>query len=301
MLQSSQKPFGAFNANIPLERTIPVSPEKPDHAFINFAGLPEEIVEVMDQGFDAADVFDEKSRRVRRIALLIALAGIILTVFGFSIPSAWLPTIRFLAIFSGIGLTLIGLVGTYFSFAPAHNITEFDDKFAAARNVLSVLQDDVQQRGNVEGWLDSTGWNTSSKLTRQKTSPSGRPVHYYTDEWLRLKLKLVDSNVARVSAVDKVKSRRGFYKRSMSGKQKWKPGSDLSAHKLRIGLSVNPSLYQIDPINHHGLIPQTKLRVDSLNVENNRIQLKASADAPVKSKEVIGALSYLYNHLTRIR
>ena len=301
MLQSSQKPFGAFNANMPSERTLPVPAEKMDHAFMNFAGLPEEIVEVMDQGFDAVDVFEEKSRGIRRVALLIAIAGFILTGFGFSMSFAWLPILRFLVLFSGIGLALIGLVGFYFSFAPAHNITEFDDKFAAARNVLSVLQDDVQQKGNVEGWLDSTGWNTTSKLTRQKTSPSGRPVHYYSDEWLRLKLKLVDNNVIRLSAVDKVKSRRGFYKRSMSGKQKWKPGSDHPAHQLRIGLSVNPSLYQIDPIKAGGAIPQTKLMVDNLTVENNRIQLRASASNPVKSKEVIGALTYLYNHLTRIR
>ena len=174
---------------------------------------------------------------------------------------------------------------------------EFDPKFDVAKEVIETLKDDLSPKRTLVGWLDLTGFKQKSKELRRKKSVSGRPIVYYRDEWLRFKMNLYDGNVLRVTAMNKVKDREGFYKRSSSGKMKWKTGSTHPESMLNISVSINPERYQGDaslPADFQA-IPHTSFSVRHAEVGNGRIVVKLHTAKPiVPASEMLQALLFSY-------
>ena len=94
--------------------------------------------------------------------------------------------------------------------------------YATAREVFHTLRDDVAPKKFFFGHLDLTGPRQTSKVARTAQNALGRNVSYYRDEWLSLKAKLYDGNMLRVSAIQRMKVRDSYTKRSASGKLKMK-------------------------------------------------------------------------------
>jgi nucleoid-associated protein YgaU len=121
---------------------------------------------------------------------------------------------------------------------------------------------------------------------------------HYQDEWLRLKTRLYDGNVLRVSLFDRVKMRKGFYKRgAISGKQKWRAGSSQDMHRLRIAVTARPDAYTVKAVSHTGAIPNSRLVFENAEVAGGQLQVSAATTQEFDAWDVLNALRFAYDHV----
>jgi hypothetical protein len=279
----------------PAYRPQPPTDKNNRTVFLDFNQAPEEIVRIMDEAKGQAAQFTTQNGRLRKnlrwlypLGLLFVLLDYVLgyNYYTFTLVCAGVWVIAFAS------LRLVKRQGA----AP-----DFGAKFELARTIMDTLEDDVPDNRTLMGWLDLTGFDQESKQYRQKKSTSGRPIVYYRDEWLRMKAKMYDSNVMRVSVVEKVKDRKGFYKRGMSGKMKWKVGSTYKQHALNISISVNPEAYTVTPFDYNKVaIPDSRFAIEAALAENGRITLKASTNKEYDAWDVLHAMKYSYQHIQPI-
>jgi hypothetical protein len=170
---------------------------------------------------------------------------------------------------------------------------EFGSKFQYAHAIFETIKDDLSPKRTLMGWLDLTGLQPG-KVMRQGKSPSGMPINYYRDEWLKMKMSLYDGNVMRVSAMERVKAQMGRWKRGRSGKQKWKSGKSFTRNELRVALTVNKEVYEVTrPKN-----AQTgKFQVSVMEASESRIALSAATDYAIDAQDVLSILRFAYDHL----
>jgi hypothetical protein len=166
---------------------------------------------------------------------------------------------------------------------------QFGLKFDLARAVFETIKDDISSKRTLIGWLDLTG-PQPGKVVRQNTSSSGMPIHYYRDEWLKMKMVLYDGNVLRVSALERIKARMGRWKR----KGRWKPGSSASRHELRVAVTVNREAYEVLP-------PRAgqwgQFVIDAQESSNERIVLNALTNSVLRAEDILWVLRFAYSHL----
>ncbi len=166
---------------------------------------------------------------------------------------------------------------------------QFGPKFDLARAVFETIKDDISSKRTLIGWLDLTG-PQPGKVVRQNTSSSGMPIHYYRDEWLKMKMVLYDGNVLRVSALDRVKARMGRWKR----KGRWKPGSSTSRHELRVAVTVNREAYEVLPLRAG---QWGQFVIDAQESSNERIVLNALTNSVLRAEDILWVLRFAYTHL----
>jgi hypothetical protein len=169
----------------------------------------------------------------------------------------------------------------------------FDTRFDEARQVFAALKDDLPRKVPLLGWLDLTGVG-EPKLTRRDTAANGAPRLLYRDEWLRLKLKLWDGNVMRVSAIESIRKKEGFWKRG-ARKSKWKPGVTTTRHQLKISVVVDAKTHVIRR-------PAEEQRFDRLWVKAevataDRLVLTAFGDARPGAQHLLGLMKLAYDHV----
>lgn len=127
-------------------------------------------------------------------------------------------------------------------------MADFHPDLKTSYNVIKTLRDDLKPQSVFLGHIDLTGSELAQKVIRENKDMRGRITKLYSDEWLRLKAKLYDGNVLRVSACHKIKKRDAYWGRGSSGKSKWKPAkSKGNFQELNIRIAVNPDLYEIVP------------------------------------------------------
>jgi hypothetical protein len=178
----------------------------------------------------------------------------------------WIPMIIF---FGGVGLIIIDLfidLMGYFSFVftgggialwtaaimmarslRKSDSADFSPRYNGAKQILYTLRDDLKPDSTYLGHLDLTGSLLPTKVARAAKDAQDRTTEYFRDEWLALKAKLYDGNILRVSAVQKSKKRKSYWKRSrISGKMKMKPEKFKgSEHDLKVRIVPNPEIYSI--------------------------------------------------------
>jgi len=225
-----------------------------------------------------------------------AIVWIFLIVFGmfFCVPFG-----AFVSMFSpALLFTLIALIAAIVSVIllkrsqPPGN--EFGSRFQAARAIFQTIKDDITPKRTLMGWLDLTGLQPK-KVARQNTSPSGMPVNYYRDEWLKMKMALYDGNVMRVSAMERVKAQMGRWKRGRSGKMKWKSGTSFSRNELRVAITVNQDAYEVTRFQHPAQAGKFIVNVTEAN--EGRIALAATTDYAIDGQDVLQVLRFAYDHL----
>jgi hypothetical protein len=202
--------------------------------------------------------------------------------------------------FSLVALTLwAGAVFGLIKVARQGKGPSFGSKYGLARTVFDTLRDDVSPQRTLVGWLDLTGAQQDSKKTRQKTSASGQPIHYYRDEWLRLKTGLYDGNVLRVSVIDRVKARQNYWKRGRSGKQKLRSGSSQSETQLEFSISVDTSRYQVQPVDPQvKTIPNSRFAILQAMAGDGRVVVSAATNSTkFDAWDILNALRFGYDHI----
>ena len=276
----------------PPYRPKPLSSRGNRSVFMDFNQVPAEIVQVMDMAKAEAQQFTVINGRLKRRLRWLYLFGLLFVLLD------WVLGYNFYTFtLVGAGLWLMALAGGRLIRRQGHP-PRFGAKFDTTRTIIDTLEADVGPNRTMIGWLDLTGFNQESKEYRKKQSASGRPIIYYRDEWLRMKAKLYDSNVLRVSLIEKVKDRKGFYKRSMSGKMKWKVGSTDKQHQLSVTISLNPETHTTSPFDYGQVkIPNSRFIVDAALAENGRISLKATSNNDYDAWDVLHAMKYSYEHV----
>jgi hypothetical protein len=127
-------------------------------------------------------------------------------------------------------------------------MADFHPDLKTSYEVIRTLRDDLQPKSVFLGHIDLTGAEQEKKILRENKDARGRVTKLYSDEWLRLKAKLYDGNVLRVSVSHKIKKRDSYWGRGRSGKSKLKPAKTKgNFNELNVRIAVNPELYEIVP------------------------------------------------------
>lgn len=172
--------------------------------------------------------------------------------------------------------------------------------YETARAVIYTLRDDLDPERNLFGYLDLTGAEQPSKLFREGSNALGLAVAWYRNEWLNLKTKLYDGNMLRMSAVERVKVRKGYYKRSrISGKNKWKQPKYKQLQEFKVRLSVNPNVYDIkaDPAKYVGR-RVGQYTITMLDLRGGIVQLQATTSSTqIVSDDMLSMLHLIYTSM----
>lgn len=215
-------------------------------------------------------------------------------IWGIMIGGAALSAIAMIAVISpALVATIVMLVAALASIILLKRSQpsgkQFGPKFDLARTVFETIKDDLSPKRTLMGWLDLTGAQPG-KIIRQSAGSSGMPIHYYRDEWLKIKTVLYDGNVMRVSALERIKARMGRWKR----KGRWKPGSNVSRNEVRVAITVNRQAYDVLPLQagQYG-----QFVINALESSSERIVLDALTDSALRIEDLLWVLRFAYAHL----
>ena len=177
----------------------------------------------------------------------------------------------------------------------------FPPDFATAREVVHTLRDDPDPKRPLFGHVDLTGSQQPAKRFREGKNVRGLAVDFYRDEWLSLKGKLYDGNMLRLSAIQRVKVRKSYWKRSASGKSKLKPAKVGYGQQLKVRLSVNPEVYEIT--QNPNAVPGArvgKYTLVEIDTTSGIVDVTAQYEAGnVGAADILGVLRVAYDHLAR--
>ena len=235
----------------------------------------------------------------------------------------WLPMLIF---FTGIGLMMIDVIlmllgYTSFVFIGGgvllwiaaivmarslrrSDLQDFSPRYKGTKEILHILRDDLRPNSTFLGHLDLTGSMLPAKMARSAKDSQDRTTEYFRDEWLALKAKLYDGNILRVSAIQKSKKRKSYWKRSrISGKMKMKPEKFKgSEHDLKVRIVPNPEVYTIartSPTFKQGL-NIGKYTISQLSTEGGMISFVANSPfEEVEHENILQVLQSAYSLLQR--
>lgn len=241
---------------------------------IEMADHPQNVLDAMDRIKREASRFERKQRLgcLTEMGLLILGLALVIVdkVMGFGT----------LFLYAGIALILAAFgAWIYLSFSSA-SLQWNDKQFQVARTIIYTLRDDTGRRGKVVGWVDMSGPTQREKLVRTARSFSGKVKSYYRDPWFRVKFRLADGNLLRLSFVDAVKEKAG----------------SVVSHQTTFTakLVYNPSLYRL------GRIPGNQLPLPGAKLSTSEaiVTIKASfSPRGIPIQRILEALKLIYEHL----
>jgi hypothetical protein len=268
-----------------------------DPVYISISDKPRAILSAMDNLLHKREentAFVQRRRPIVRLLFLVGLALIAIDLLlGYG---------QFYLGAAGI-LTWIAAIVMSSRLNRARSSNDFSPLFKTAHEVIYTLRDDLSPGRNFLGQLDLTGSEQASKAARETHNALGLTVAYYRDEWLSLKAKLYDGNMLRLSAVHRIKVRKGYFKRGrISGKQKWKPPKYKGdVQDLNVRIAVSPQAYDIGGVA--ALKPGTRIGAYSIvaaDTGGGIVSISArTMSSTVTSADVLALLRAAYDLLKR--
>jgi hypothetical protein len=266
--------------------------------YVSIADRPDSILRGMDRFVAEVQKTESAGDKWRWIPMLIFLGGVgLMAVDGLLLLLGYTS---FIFIAGGAALWIAALV-------MARNLRKSDSKdfsprYLDTKKILRTLRDDLKPGGTFNGHLDITGAMLPTKVARSTKDTQDRTTEHFRDEWLALKAKLYDGNILRVSAIQKSKKRKSYWKRSISGKMKSKPEKYKgSAQFLKVRIAVNPEVYTIKPnATFKAGANIGKYTIAQLDTSGGIIDVVA--DSPfeeVESEHILGFLQSTYSLLQR--
>lgn len=267
--------------------------------YLSIADHPDAIIRGMDKFVSELQKTESAGDRWRWIPMMIFFAGLgLMAVDG----------LLFILGFTSIVFTAGGLALWAAAFFMALRLRrsdshDFSPRYEGTRRILHTLRDDLKPQSSFLGHLDLTGAMLNTKVVRETTDTLSRTTQHFRDEWLALKAKLYDGNILRLSAIQKSKKRKSYWKRSrISGKMKMKPEKLKGSEQyLKVRIAVNPELYQIVP-NHEFRQGASigKYIVSQLSTQGGIIDVAASSPFDeVEPEHVLDFLRSTYSLLRR--
>ena len=267
--------------------------------YITLADKPDHILRGMDNLVAQTQKVDTTGQRWWWTPLLIFAGG-----FGLIAINGLLTLLGYSSTVFTAGGVLLWVAAFVMTFSLRKSRAQaFPPKYNGAKQIFYTLRDDLRPDTTFLGHLDLTGALVASKVAHETKDTQNRTTQYFRDEWLALKAKLYDGNVLRLSAIQKSKQRKSYWKRSrISGKMKMKPAKFKgSEQQLKVRIAVNPDAYQIvrnAQFNQGQNIG--KYVVAALNTEGGIIDIVASSPyEEVESENILSFLQSAYSLLQR--
>jgi len=260
--------------------------------YVSIADRPNSIMQGMDKFITEVQKTETAGDKWRWIPMIIFFAGLglmaidgVLLLLGYT---------SFIFTAGGILLWIAALI-------MAHSLrksdsNDFSPRYKGTKEILHTLRDDLKPESLFLGHLDLTGAMLPTKVARSAKDSQDRTTEYFRDEWLALKAKLYDGNILRVSAFQKSKKRKSYWKRSrISGKMKMKPEKYKGSEQfLKIRIAVNPELYKIVPNNEFRQGANIgKYTVALLNTEGGIVDV--TANSPFEEVEPEHILNFVHS------
>ncbi|HEX2997551.1 MAG TPA: hypothetical protein VHP14_22200 [Anaerolineales bacterium] len=266
--------------------------------YISIADGPDAVIQGMDRFVTQVQKTESAGDKWRWVPLAIFFVGVgLMAIDGLLLLLGYTS---FIFTFGGIALWIAALVMA--RSLRKSDSSDFSPRYTAAKQILYTLRDDLKPQSTFLGHLDLTGAMLPSKVARETKDTRDRTTQYFRDEWLALKAKLYDGNILRLSAVQKSKQRKSYWKRSISGKMKMKPEKFKGSEQyLKIRIAVNPEVYKIVPNRQFRQGANLgKYTVAQVNMEGGIID--ATINSPfeeVESEHILLILRSAYSLLQR--
>jgi len=267
--------------------------------YVSIADKPDSIMHGMDRFVAEVQRTESAGDKWRWIPLTIFFGGLgLMVVDGLLLLLGYTS---FIFISGGVLLWIAALIMA--RGLRKSDSKDFSPRYKGTKQILYTLRDDIRPSTTFNGHLDLTGAMLPTKVARTANDAQNRTTEYFRDEWLALKAKLYDGNVLRVSAIQKSKKRKSYWKRSrISGKMKSKPEKYKgSAQFLKVRIAVNPEAYKIvsTPKFRQG-VNVGKYTISQLNTEGGIIDIVASSSFDeVEHEQILGFLQSIYSLLQR--
>lgn len=287
--------------NTARKKTPPPAAGKKEYTpvYVSIADRPDAVIQGMDRFVAQVQRTEAAGDKWRWVPLLIFFAGLgLIAIDGLLIVLGY---ISFIFSAGGIALWIAALVMA--RSLRKSDSSDFPPRYTTTKQILYTLRDDLKPQSTFLGHLDLTGAMLNSKVAHETKDSRDRTTQYFRDEWLALKAKLYDGNILRLSAVQKSKKRKSYWKRSsISGKMKMKPEKFKGSEQyLKIRIAVNPEVYQIVPNRQFRQgVNLGKYTVAQLNTEGGIID--ATVNSPfeeVESEHILLILRSAYSLLQR--
>lgn len=268
--------------------------------YISIADDPDAIIQGMDKFVAEVQKTESAGDKWRWVPLMIFLGGLaLMAVDGILLLLGY---ISFVFVLGGILLWVAALVMA--RGLRKSDSQDFSPRYKGTKDILYTLRDDLRPGSTFLGHLDLTGSLLLIKVARTAKDSQDRTTEYFRDEWLALKAKLYDGNILRISAIQKSKKRKSYWKRSrISGKMKMKPEKFKgSQHDLKVRIVPNPEVYTIvhtSPMFKQGL-NIGKFTISQLNTEGGMISFVANSPIEeVEPENILSVLQSAYSLLKR--
>ena len=268
--------------------------------YISLADQPEAIIEGMDRLKADAQKTETAGDKWRWVPMLIFLGGVGLMLID--VVLFFLGYSSFVFMTGGLLLWVAAIVMA--RSLRKSDLHEFSPRYNGTKEILHTLRDDLRPDSSFLGHLDLTGTMLPTKVARTAKDTQNRTTEYFRDEWLALKAKLYDGNILRVSAIQKSKKRKSYWKTSrISGKSKLKPEKYKGTQQdLKVRIVVNPELYKIEsssPTFKQGL-NIGKYTISQLNTDGGIINFVANSPfEEVEHENILNILQSAYTLLKR--
>lgn len=268
--------------------------------YISLADKPQSIIEGMDKLKADVQKTETAGDKWRWIPLIIFFGGVGLIIIDLFFDFLGYFSIVFTA--GGIALWIAAIVMA--RSLRKSDSQDFSPRYKGTKEILHTLRDDLRSNSSLLGHLDLTGALLPTKVARTAKDTQNRTTEYFRDEWLALKAKLYDGNILRISAIQKSKKRKSYWKTSrISGKSKLKPEKYKGSEQdLKVRIVVNPELYKIEsssPTFKQGL-NIGKFTISQLSTEGGIINFVANSPFDeVEHENILSILQSAYTLLKR--
>jgi hypothetical protein len=268
--------------------------------YITLADKPQSIMQGMDKLVIDIQKTEKAGDKWRWVPMIIFLVGVglmlidlLLMILGYT---------SFIFITGGVALWIAAIVMA--RRLRKSDSQDFSPRYNGTKKILHTLRDDLRPSTTFLGHLDLTGALLPTKVARTSKDSRDRTTEYFRDEWLALKAKLYDGNILRISAIQKSKKRKSYWKRSrISGKMKSKPEKFKGTeHDLKVRIVANPEVYTIaktSPTFKHGL-NIGKFTISQLDTEGGIISFVANSPfEEVEHENILQVIQSAYSLLQR--
>ena len=267
--------------------------------YVSIADKPDSIMRGMDNFVREVQKTETAGDKWRWIPLIIFFIGVALSAID-----GLLILLGYVSFIFTVGAIFLWLA----AFIMARSLRksdshDFSPRYYGTKEILHTLRDDLKPGATFLGHLDLTGSMLQTKVARETQDTQNRTTQHFSDPWLSLKAKLYDGNVLRVSAIQKSKKRKSYWKRSrISGKSKLKPEKFKgSEQELKVRIVVNPEAYEIRPSAKFKPGQNVgKYTIAEVNTDGGIINILAKSPfEDIEQEHILGFLKSAYSLLQR--
>ena len=292
----------SYLLNTARKKTLPPAAGRKEYTpvYVSIADDPDAVMQGMDKFVAEVQKTETAGDRWRWVPLLIFFGGFVLMAVDVILLLLGYTSLVF--VLGGILLWLAALVMA--RSLRKSDSQDFSPRYKGTKDILYTLRDDLRPSSTFLGHLDLTGALLPTKVARTTKDTQNRTTEYFRDEWLALKAKLYDGNILRVSAIQKSKKRKSYWKTGrISGKSKLKPEKYKgSEHNLKVRIVVNPEIYKItssSPTFRPG-VNIGKFTISQLSTEGGIINFVANSPFDeVEHENILNVLQSSYTLLQR--